>query len=54
MVRHISQELTLRTFLRLEIERVRHGVSWYESKISLVRGAISCYLANPALTLASA
>jgi putative transposase len=49
---HIA--LSLRAFLRLELERLRHGVSWYESKISVVRGAISSYLASPALTLASA
>ena len=47
---HIA--LSLRTFLRLEIERVRHGVSWYESKISVIREAVSSYLANPLLGLA--
>jgi hypothetical protein len=49
---HIA--LSLRTFLRLEIERVRHGVSWYESKISVIREAVSSYLASPLLGLASA
>ncbi len=49
---HIA--LSLRSFLRLELERVRHGVSWYESKISVIRGAISSYLVSPVLTLASA
>jgi putative transposase len=49
---HIT--MSLRAFLRLELERLRHGVSWYESKISVVRGAIGLYLASPALTLASA
>lgn len=49
---HIT--LSLRAFLRLELERLRHGVSWYESKISVIRGAIRAYLASPALTLASA
>ncbi len=58
-VREASKQLahiafSLRAFLRLELERVRHGVSWYESKISVIRGAVSSYLANPSLTLASA
>jgi hypothetical protein len=49
---HIA--LALRAFLRLELERIRHDVSWYESKISVIRGAVSSYLASPALSLASA
>lgn len=50
---HIS--LSLRAFLRLELERVRsRGVSWYESKMSVIRGAISSYLASPTLSLATA
>jgi putative transposase len=49
---HIT--LSLRAFLRLELERLRHGVSWYESKISVVRGAISAYLPSPTLGLSSA
>lgn len=49
---HIA--LSLRAFLRLELERIRHGMSWYESKISVIRGAVSSYLASPILTLSSA
>jgi hypothetical protein len=49
---HIT--LSLRAFLRLELERLTRGVSWYESKISVIRGAISAYLARPVLTLSSA
>ena len=49
---HIS--LSLRAFLRLELERIRKGVSWYESKTSIVRGAVRAYLASPTLELASA
>jgi putative transposase len=49
---HIA--LSLRAFLRLELERLRHGVSWYESKMSVIRGAIRAYLGNPVLTLSSA
>jgi putative transposase len=46
---HIT--LSLRAFLRLELERLTHGVNWYESKTSVVRGAICAYLARPVLTL---
>jgi putative transposase len=46
---HIT--LSLRAFLRLELNRLRGGMSWYESKISVIRGAVRAYLANPALTL---
>jgi hypothetical protein len=49
---HIS--LSLRAFLRLELERIRSGVSWYESKTSVTREAIRTYLARPMLSLASA
>ena len=49
---HIT--LSLRAFLRLDLERLRHGVSWYESKIAVVRGAISAYLSSPTLGLSSA
>jgi len=46
--------LSLRAFLRLELERIRHRISWYESKISVIRGAVRSYLANPTLDLPSA
>jgi putative transposase len=46
---HIS--LSLRAFLRLELHRSRTGVSWYETKASLIRGAIRSYLSNPTLLL---
>ncbi|GIW27576.1 MAG: transposase [Meiothermus sp.] len=39
--------LALRAFLRLEAYRLRTGVSWYESKTSIIREAIRSYLANP-------
>ncbi len=39
--------LTLRAFLRLEVYRLRTGVSWYEAKVAIVREAIRSYLAHP-------
>lgn len=43
--------LALRAFLRLEAHRVETKQSWYESKVSIVRGAIRSYLANPSFLL---
>lgn len=45
--------LALRAFLRLEIHRLRRGVSWYEAKAAIVRDAIRAYLAHPTYLLAS-
>jgi hypothetical protein len=44
ILRHLL--LALRAFLRLEVYRLRRGVSWYEAKASIVREARS-YLAHP-------
>ncbi len=45
ILRHLL--LALRAFLRLEVYRLRKGVSWYEAKASIVREAIRSYLAHP-------
>ena len=39
--------LSLRAFLRLEVYRLKMGVSWYEAKMAIVRDAIRTYLAHP-------
>lgn len=44
--------LALRAFLRLEVHRLRTGVSWYEAKAVIIRDAIRSYLAHPVYTLA--
>ncbi len=38
---------SLRAFLRLEANRIRTGVSWYEAKTAIIRDAIRSYLAHP-------
>lgn len=43
--------LALRAFLRLEANRLRSGVSWYEAKLSIVREAVRQYLAKPCYLL---
>jgi putative transposase len=43
--------LALRAFLRLEVYRLRTGLSWYEAKAAIVRDAIRHYLAHPIHTL---
>jgi putative transposase len=46
---HIT--LSLRAFIRLEINRARRGTSWYELKMSVIRDAVRAYLASPFLKL---
>jgi putative transposase len=46
--------LALRAFLRLETYRLQSGLSWYQAKLDIVRGAIRDYLAHPYITLATA
>jgi hypothetical protein len=46
---HIA--LSLRAFLRLEANRLVNAVSWYEAKFSIVRAAITAFLAHPTIEL---
>ena len=39
--------LALRAFLRLEANRLRNDISWYQAKVDIVRNAIRDYLAKP-------
>ena len=43
--------LSLRAFLRLEANRLAKAVSWYEAKFSIIRAAISTFLAHPTIGL---
>jgi putative transposase len=43
----------IRAFLRLELHRLRTGVSWFEAKQVIIREAIRLYLQNPAYILNS-
>jgi hypothetical protein len=45
--------LAIRAFVRLEAHRLRSGMSWFETKTSIIRSAIRLYLAEPAPTLHS-
>jgi len=45
--------LALRAFLRLEVHRLRTGVSWFEAKTAIVREAVRAYLAQPLYTQTS-
>ncbi len=42
---HIS--FSIRAFLRLELIRIRKGISWFESKRRIIREAIRAYLESP-------
>lgn len=44
--------MTLRAFLRVERHCYYSGVSWFEAKTKIVRGAVRAYIANPLYTLA--
>ena len=39
--------LSLRAFLRLEVQRIRSGISWFESKTKIHRVASMIYLSKP-------
>jgi DDE superfamily endonuclease len=43
--------LAIRAFLRLEHHFFTTGVSWYEAKARIIRGAVRAYLANPVYKL---
>ena len=42
---------SLRAFLRLEVERLRRGLSWFESKRRIIRHAIRAYIQAPTYSL---
>ena len=44
-VKNIS--LSIRAFVRLEVHRLRAGVSWYEAKTAIVRESVRQYLQQP-------
>lgn len=39
--------LSLRAFLRLEVQRIRNGISWFESKIKIHRVSVRDYISKP-------
>lgn len=43
--------LAIRAFLRLEHQFYTTGVSWYEAKARIIRGAVRAYIANPVYKL---
>jgi putative transposase len=42
---------SLRAFLRLELQRIKSGISWFESAMKIRRVAVAAYLKNPLYTL---
>lgn len=46
-------QLGLRAFLRLQVHRLRSGVSWYEAKWQIIRLAIRFCPAHPTYTIDS-
>jgi len=42
---------SLRAFLRLELQRIKRGISWFESAMKIRRVAVTTYLKDPLYTL---
>lgn len=42
---------SLRAFLRLELQRIKTGISWFEIKVKITRVAVAAYLNNSLYTL---
>jgi hypothetical protein len=42
---------SLRAFFRLELQRIKSGISWFESAMKIRRAAVTAYLNNPLYTL---
>lgn len=45
--------LAIRAFVRLEVQRLRRQISYFEAKTAIIRDAIRAYLAHPTLVLES-
>ena len=45
--------LAIRGFVRLEVHRLRTGISWFEAKTGIIRSAMRLFLAHPTITLGS-
>ncbi len=43
--------LAIRAFVRLEAHRIRTEISWFETKVSLIREAVRAYLTHPHLII---
>ena len=43
--RHI--QLAIRAFLRFEVHRIKTGISWFETKMNIIRNAVNQYIRKP-------
>ena len=39
--------MVLRAFFRFEIRKIRTGITWFETKLSITRNAINQFIRNP-------
>ena len=39
--------MAIRAFLRFEVRRIRIGVSWFETKMNIIRNAVNQYIRKP-------
>jgi len=42
---------SLRAFHRLKLQRIKNGISWFESAMKVKRVTVTAYLNNPMYTL---
>ena len=47
---HIT--MAIRAFLRFEIQRIRTGITWFETKGSITRNAVNQFIRKPIYALA--
>jgi hypothetical protein len=43
--------LAIRAFVRLEVHRMRSGISWFKARSGIIRAAMRAYLAHPSISL---
>ncbi len=44
--------MSLRAFLRFEIQRITTGITWFETKLSITRNTVNKFIKNPIYALA--
>jgi putative transposase len=42
--------MAIKAFIRLEIHRIRTGISWFETKYNIIRNAVNHYIRNPSIS----
>jgi len=43
--------MSIRAFLRFEVQRMKTGITWFETKLSIIRNAVNQFIRKPIYTL---